>query len=160
MGIADSSSSATGDRRPATGECGRSGCAASYAGTARTSGGGGPGVRDAVGGGRGLGGTPVAAARRPALACLPYFAGTVPYVKTMIRERNSRAYRRGSVAYHAAALAAAACLSPRLAIPFAAYLARAAVLPGRALRPPVVGAVEIACSAALLATLVPVFGGC
>ncbi|MGW8781860.1 YwiC-like family protein [Streptomyces sp. NPDC055796] len=105
----------------------------------------------------GLGGMPAASAWRPALACLLYFAGTVPYVKTMIRERNSRAYRRGSVAYHAAALAVAAFLSPWLAIPFAAYLARAAALPGRALRPPVVGAIEIACSAALLATLVPVF---
>ncbi|MCY0948437.1 hypothetical protein [Streptomyces sp. H27-S2] len=62
----------------------------------------------------------------PALACLLYFAGTVPYVKTMIRERNSRAYHRGSAAYHAVALAVAACLSPWLALPFAAYLARAA----------------------------------
>ncbi|MCZ4087307.1 hypothetical protein [Streptomyces antarcticus] len=84
----------------------------------------------------------------PALACLLYFAGTVPYVKTMIRERNSRAYRRGSAAYHAVALAVAACLSPWLALPFAAYLARAAALPGRGLRVPVVGAIELACSAA------------
>ncbi|MFE5767704.1 YwiC-like family protein [Streptomyces sp. NPDC056485] len=107
----------------------------------------------------GLGGVPAASAWRPALACLLYFAGTVPYVKTMIRERNSPAYRRGSVACHVAALAVAACLSPWLAIPFALYLARAAALPGRALKPPVVGAIEIACSAALLATLVTVFGG-
>ncbi|MFK0231909.1 YwiC-like family protein [Streptomyces vinaceus] len=107
----------------------------------------------------GLGGLPAAAAWRPALACLLYFAGTVPYVKTMIRERNSRSYRRASVAFHAAALAVAACLSPWLAVPFAAYLARAALLPGRALKPPAVGAIEIVCSAALLATLVLVFGG-
>ncbi|MFJ6794514.1 YwiC-like family protein [Streptomyces sp. NPDC091268] len=92
-----------------------------------------------------------------ALACLLYFAGTVPYVKTMIRERNSRAYYRGSVAYHAAALAVAGCLAPWLALPFAAYLARAAALPGRALKPPAVGAVELCCSAALLAAVVLLF---
>ncbi|MEV6677080.1 hypothetical protein AB0N09_09445 [Streptomyces erythrochromogenes] len=33
-------------------------------------------------------------------------------MKTMIRERNSRAYRAGSVGYHAAALAAATTPSP------------------------------------------------
>ncbi|MFD7263870.1 YwiC-like family protein [Streptomyces sp. NPDC059874] len=100
-----------------------------------------------------LGGLGPAGSWPPAAACLLYFAGTVPYVKTMIRERNSRAYRVGSVTYHAAALAAAACLSPWLAIPFAAYLARAVALPGRGLRAPLVGAVEVACSAALPATL-------
>ncbi|MFD3697393.1 hypothetical protein ACFWUZ_14765 [Streptomyces sp. NPDC058646] len=78
-------------------------------------------------------------------------------MKTMIRERNSRAYRRGSVAYHAVALAVAACLSPWLAIPFSAYLARAAALPGRGLRVPVVGAIEVAASLALLVTLLLVF---
>ncbi|MFE2287547.1 YwiC-like family protein [Streptomyces sp. NPDC059443] len=94
----------------------------------------------------------------PAAACLLYFAGTVPYVKTMIRKRNSRTHYRGSVAYHAAALAlAAAFLSPWLAIPFGAYLARAAALPGRGLRVPVVGALELACSAALLASLLTLF---
>ncbi|MET9605682.1 YwiC-like family protein [Streptomyces sp. NPDC006512] len=105
----------------------------------------------------GLGGADPAALWRPALACLLYFAGTVPYVKTMIRERRSPAYRRGSVAYHAAALAAAAALSPWLALPFAACLARAAALPGRGLKPPLVGAVELALSAALLATLLLAF---
>lgn len=82
-----------------------------------------------------LGGADPAAVWPAAVACLLYFAGTVPYVKTMIRERNSRAYRTGSVAYHAVALAAA-CLSPWLALPFAGYLTRAAALPGRGLKPP------------------------
>ncbi|MER5871089.1 YwiC-like family protein [Streptomyces sp. NPDC002044] len=100
-----------------------------------------------------LGGGAAGAAWAPALACLLYFAGTVPYVKTMIRERNSRAHRRGSAACHAVALVVAACLSPWLALPFAAYLARAVALPGRGLRVPVVGAIELACSAALLLTL-------
>lgn len=97
----------------------------------------------------GGGGPPWAAA----VACLLYFGGTVPYVKTMIRERNSRAYHRGSVACHAVALALAAALSPWLAIPFGAYLARAIALPGRGLKVPVVGAVELAASSALLASL-------
>ncbi|CAM5572830.1 hypothetical protein SAVIM338S_04868 [Streptomyces avidinii] len=93
----------------------------------------------------------------PAAACLLYFAGTVLYVKTMIRERNSRTYQRASVAYHALALAAAAALAPWLAVPFGAYLARAVALPGRGIKVPVVGAVEIAASAALLASLLLVF---
>ncbi|MEU9237308.1 YwiC-like family protein [Streptomyces subrutilus] len=101
----------------------------------------------------GLGGLGPARSWPAAVACLLYFAGTVPYVKTMIRERNSRAYRAGSVTYHALALAGAAALSPWLAIPFTAYLARAAALPGRGLRVPAVGATELACAAALLATL-------
>lgn len=104
-----------------------------------------------------LGGLAPGGAWAAAVACLLYFAGTVPYVKTMIRERGSRAYRVGSVAYHAVALAAAAALSPWLAIPFAAYLTRAAALPGRGLRVPVVGAIELACAAALLLTLAPAF---
>ncbi|MFD3872338.1 YwiC-like family protein [Streptomyces sp. NPDC058623] len=104
-----------------------------------------------------LGGADPGAVWRPALACLLYFAGTVPYVKTMIRERRSRAYRRGSIAYHAVALAAAGALSPWLALPFTACLARATALPGRGLKPPVVGAVELTLSAALLTTLLLAF---
>ncbi|MFC9298262.1 YwiC-like family protein [Streptomyces sp. NPDC057011] len=100
-----------------------------------------------------LGGLSPAGAWPAAAACLLYFAGTVPYVKTMIRERNSRAYRAGSVAYHAAALGLATVLSPWLALPFTAYLTRAATLPGRGLRVPVVGAMELAASLTLLATL-------
>ncbi|WP_327353579.1 YwiC-like family protein [Streptomyces sp. NBC_01304] len=100
-----------------------------------------------------LGGGTWADGWRPALACLLYFGGTVPYVKTMIRERDSRAYYRGSVAYHGVALVAAAFLTPWLALPFAAYLARAALLPGRGLKVAVVGAVEVICSVALLVTV-------
>ncbi len=105
-----------------------------------------------------LGGGATADGLAPAAACLLYFAGTVPYVKTMIRERNSAAYRRGSVAYHAVALVAATLLDPWLAVPFAVYLARAAVLPGRGIRVPVVGAVEVGCSLLLLGFLVGVYG--
>ncbi|MEU9195388.1 YwiC-like family protein [Streptomyces hundungensis] len=89
-----------------------------------------------------------------AVACLLYFAGTVPYVKTMIRERGSRAYYRGSVAYHCAALPLAAALSPWLAVPFAIFLVRAVVLPGRGVRVGVVGVGEVACAVGLLGVLV------
>ncbi|MEU7021966.1 YwiC-like family protein [Streptomyces sp. NPDC046203] len=106
-----------------------------------------------------LGGGTLADGLAPATACLLYFAGTVPYVKTMIRERDSLAHRRGSVAYHALALIAATLLSPWLAVPFALYLARAAVLPGHRLTPPVVGAVELGCSLVLLGFLVGLYGG-
>ncbi|MER5729794.1 YwiC-like family protein [Streptomyces sp. NPDC002138] len=100
-----------------------------------------------------LGGGGLGEGLRPALACLLYFGGTVLYVKTMIRERNSPAHRRASVAFHAAALAAATCLGPWLALPFTLYLTRAALLPGRALKPPVIGALELTASALLLTTL-------
>lgn len=84
-----------------------------------------------------------AQSRQPAPACLLYFAGTVPYVKTMIRERDSAAYRWASW----------------LGLFFAVCLARAVVMPapGR-VRIPVVGAVEVVLSLLLLAVVVPVYG--
>ncbi len=104
-----------------------------------------------------LGGGSWGAGVAPALACLLYFGGTVPYVKTMIRERNSRAYYRGSVAYHCVAVVVAALLTPWLAAPFAVYLLRAALLPGRGLKVGVVGAVEVLCSLALLGAVLVAF---
>ncbi|MFI6049416.1 YwiC-like family protein [Streptomyces violascens] len=104
-----------------------------------------------------LGGGSWGAGPAPALACLLYFSGTVPYVKTMIRERNSRAYYGGSVAYHGVALVLAALLNPWLAAPFALYLLRAAALPGRGLKVGVVGAGEVAGSLVLLGTVLAVF---
>ncbi|MFE0171527.1 YwiC-like family protein [Streptomyces sp. NPDC059002] len=104
-----------------------------------------------------MGGGDLADGWRPALACLLFFAGTVPYVKTMIRERGSRTYYRASVTYHALAVPAAYALGPWLALPFAAYLARAALLPGRGLKVPVVGAVEVMGAALLLAALLLLF---
>lgn len=103
------------------------------------------------------GGAEPGALWRPAVACLLYFAGTAPYVKTMIRERNSGAHPAGSAAHHAVAPVAAACLSPWLAAPFAAHPARAVALPGRGLRLPTVGAVEVAASLTLLTTLLLLF---
>ncbi|WP_030747422.1 hypothetical protein [Streptomyces griseus] len=69
---------------------------------------------------------------------------------------SSTAYIRWSLL--AAALVAAALLNPWLAVPFACYLARAAVLPGRGLKVPVVGAVEVGCSVLLLGFLVVLHG--
>jgi YwiC-like protein len=75
--------------------------------------------------------------------CLAYFLGTAFYVKTMIRERDNRAYRWLSIGYHALALAVVAWLTPWAAALFAWLLARAAVLPRRALRPKTVGLLEL-----------------
>jgi hypothetical protein len=87
--------------------------------------------------------------------CLAYFLGTVFYVKTMIRERDNRAYRRWSIGYHLLALAVTVPLDPWAAILFTWLLLRAALLPGRGWRPKWVGLVEIAnCVLLLVASAV------
>ncbi|MCU7729092.1 YwiC-like family protein [Actinoplanes sp. KI2] len=86
----------------------------------------------------------------PFLVVLLYFAGTVLYVKTMIRERGSRAYRRASMAFHLFALVVAAALGPVPAVVFALLLARAWLAPGRGLTPKQVGLAEIVASALVL----------
>jgi hypothetical protein len=87
---------------------------------------------------------------QPFAVVLLYFTGTVLFVKTMIRERGSVAYRRASVGYHLAALAAAALISAWAAVVFAGLLARAWLLPGRPLTPRQVGFVEIGASVLIL----------
>ena len=87
----------------------------------------------------------------PFLIVLLYFTGTVLYVKTMIRERDSRAYRRASVGFHAAALVAGIFLNWFAVVVFALLLARAALLPRHRLTPKQVGIVEIAASLLVLA---------
>ncbi|HEX6968219.1 MAG TPA: YwiC-like family protein [Micromonosporaceae bacterium] len=86
-------------------------------------------------------------------ATLGYFAGTVWYVKTMIRERGNAAYRRWSVGYHLAAFLAAAWAGPVLAGFFGWLLLRAAVLPRLRLSPLHVGLVEIGNCVALIAAI-------
>lgn len=88
-----------------------------------------------------------------AIACWLYLAGSVFYVKTMIRERGSRPHRVMSAAFHVGALAGAATVNPWLALPFAWYLVRAIVLPRWHLKVPVVGAIEVANSLLLLGFL-------
>jgi len=77
------------------------------------------------------------------LAVTAYFVGTVPYVKTMIRERGSTGYYRASVAYHLIIFAVSAWLRAPVAILFALLLARAYAFPKTRLTPKHVGMVEI-----------------
>ena len=79
-----------------------------------------------------------------------YFVGTLFYVKTMIRERDSRPHYWLSVGYHAALTVAAAWLSWGLAGLFALLALRAAVLPGRGLSPKQVGIGEIVANIAVV----------
>ncbi|TWG12484.1 YwiC-like protein [Actinoplanes teichomyceticus] len=88
-------------------------------------------------------GVPAGDVAVPCAAALLYFTGTVLYVKTMIRERGSRAYHRASVAYHLAAVAVAGWLSIPLAVLFGVLAVRAAALPRRRLTPKQVGLLEI-----------------
>ena len=83
-------------------------------------------------------------------AVTAYFTGTVLYVKTMIRERDSVAYYRASVLYHAAAVGLAVWLGPPELFVFALLLARAAALPKRRITPKQVGLIEIAAAVLLL----------
>lgn len=97
-----------------------------------------------------------------------YLVGTVPYVKSMIRERDRPATYRASVGYHAVLLVAAAVLAATrtvaagagvgLVLVAAALLARAVVLPRRGrVRPAVIGAGEVLATVAVTAvTLVAV----
>ncbi len=88
-----------------------------------------------------------------AIAAWLYLAGTVFYVKNMIRERKSRAHYIASVAFHVGAVAASVAVSPWLAIPFAWFLVRAIVMPRFTLKVLVIGLIEIANSVLLLGFL-------
>ncbi|BEL03076.1 YwiC-like family protein [Actinoplanes sichuanensis] len=87
----------------------------------------------------------------PFAVVLLYFTGTVLFVKTMIRERGSVPYRRASIGYHLAALAAATVIGTFAGLVFAGLLGRAWLLPGRPLTPKQVGFVEIGASVLVLA---------
>ena len=94
-----------------------------------------------------------------------YFVGTALYVKTIIRERDSRGYRIASVAYHAAVTLVLALVVALPTLPpgvphrpmtafaacFAALTVRAWALGGRAVRPLYVGLGELGVCAVLLA---------
>lgn len=112
------------------------------------------------------GGTDWAALWLTAATVTAYLLGTVPYVKTMIRERGRAGYVAGSVGAHVAGTVVAAWLAVQglqpatLPVLWAALTVRAWVGPAvttrRAtpLRPAVVGAVEIVASLAVLAVAV------
>jgi hypothetical protein len=77
-----------------------------------------------------------------------YFAGTVFYVKTMIRERDSTSFYYASLSVHVVSVLVATVISPSLGVLFAWFLLRAAVIPRLAartrIRPMQVGLVELA----------------
>jgi hypothetical protein len=98
-------------------------------------------------------GAPLAPAVGAFLACTLYFTGTVLYVKTVIRERGSRAYRVASIMFHAAAVLPAGVISPWLVPPFLWYLGRAVVVPRFRLPVRRVGVIEIGGSLLLLGAL-------
>lgn len=101
------------------------------------------------------GGASVSSTWAAFVVVLLYFAGTVVYVKTTIRERGNASYLRASVAYHAVAALGASLVAWPLAVPFSWLLLRAAVLPHRSLTPKQVGIVEIGVCVVLL-VMVPV----
>ena len=72
-----------------------------------------------------------------------YFAGTVLYVKTLIRERGSQTYYWLSVGMHALATLALIPLAPALTPVFAALTARAAIVPAFPVTPKQAGIGEI-----------------
>ncbi len=81
-----------------------------------------------------------------------YFAGTVFYVKTMIRERGNPRYRWWSVGVHAAATVAMARVSWPLVVVFALLTLRAALVPTRQLSPRAVGIGEVVATVAVAVT--------
>ena len=95
-----------------------------------------------------------------------YFVGTIPYVKTLIRERGSRAWIRGSIAYHGAVLtvavviASVGMLSWWIVALWVLLLVRSVAFPawsnklGKPLRPAIVGFTEFAVSTAVVLVLV------
>ena len=85
-----------------------------------------------------------------------YLAGTVVYVKTMIRERGSRLHYVVSIAGHGVALVASVWVSPWFAIPFAWFLARAIVLARHHLKVTVVGVLEMVNAVMLLCVMIAV----
>jgi 4-hydroxybenzoate polyprenyltransferase len=89
-----------------------------------------------------------------------YLVGTVPYVKSMIRERGDRRTLAVSTGYHAVAVVAAVVATAAgwvrlpggvvLTIVAAALLARAVLLPRRGrVRPAVIGAGEVVATVAV-----------
>ncbi len=87
-----------------------------------------------------------------ALVQLLYFAGTVFYVKSAIRERGNRRFLGLGVGYHVVAAAVLVPLSGWLAALFGLLAARAAVVPPRAPSPKAIGLGEVAATAAVAVT--------
>lgn len=86
---------------------------------------------------------------------LAYFAGTVLYVKTMIRDRGDVGRYRLSVTYHVTACLPAALASPPFGVLFVALALRAAIVPKRwpGVTPARIGIGEIVASLTLATML-------
>jgi hypothetical protein len=92
-----------------------------------------------------------------ALVCFLYFAGTVFYVKTIIREKNNPAYYRASVGYHMLLVVLSAWLLPYvMLIPALILLARAVVCPRMGISVKQTGIMEIGISAMVLISVLTV----
>lgn len=78
-----------------------------------------------------------------------YFAGTVFYVKSAIRERGNRAFRATSVGFHAVCTVAMLWLSAWLTALFAVLTVRAGVVPPRRPTPKALGIGEIVATVAV-----------
>lgn len=88
-------------------------------------------------------GTDLSRAWLLALTQFLYFAGTVFYVKSAIRERGNRRFLWLSVGAHAVATVVVLLISPWLALVFLLLTARAAVVPGLGATPKQLGIGEI-----------------
>ncbi|GAB7388152.1 YwiC-like family protein [Bacillaceae bacterium] len=87
-----------------------------------------------------------------------YFAGTVFYVKTVIREKHNVRYYRFSVGYHLVLLAAAALwFPPGLMVPLAVLLVRAIFSPRTKLTPKQSGMLEFAYSVLFACSVLAVY---
>lgn len=89
------------------------------------------------------GGTDLRRAWLLALVQFLYFAGTVFYVKSAIRERDNPRFLAVSTAVHAAATVGLTFLSARVGLVFGALTIRAALVPRLALTPKQLGIGEI-----------------
>lgn len=87
-----------------------------------------------------------------------YFLGTVPYVKSLIRERDDPRVRRASVAYHVVVAVVGALVDPLLGVVGALLAVRALVVPWRwpGLRPGVIGAGEVVATLVVTAAVLVV----
>jgi hypothetical protein len=99
-------------------------------------------------------GVPLGSVTPIVVALMLYFAGSLLYVKTMIRERGDQARLWASIGFHVAALVIAGVLDLALLVPFAWFLARAVVLPRRHPSVTQVGLLELAGSLLVASILV------
>jgi hypothetical protein len=98
------------------------------------------------------GGTDWAAAWLLAAVVAAYFAGTVFYVKTLIRERGSERHYWLSVGFHAVATLALVPVSGALVLVFALLTIRAAITPAFGVSPKQAGMGEVVATVAVAVT--------